>query len=216
MSESIEKIKFSAIKDVYKGGLLKLLEIATWKRTWFVKSYCIIALSFSLIVTCLSFCSETLQIEIIKNILDLTLPFFGALIGFSLSGFILVATLGDSGLIKRSTDNQIKNLMNGNTRPYSYIQVVISKYAFIVILQFGILLILLFAYFVLSIKLSSSNEKLVYLTNSFFLFLIVFLTVYGTLLTFSLITNIFTISQSRNFSFLIDELEDREQLDRKG
>nr|WP_294858674.1 hypothetical protein [uncultured Fluviicola sp.] len=215
MENNKKNIDYSEVKEIYKGNFKQLFKIADGKKSWFIKSYFYISLGVTILVTILTFFSSLDKKEIIEKILELNIPFFGGLIGFSLSGFILVSTLGDEGMIRKVSNIQINKILNREKNAYSYMQKVTSKYALIVILQFSFLMIFLVIYLVTLLELKTTVENLRITANMLGIFLIVFFTIYGTFLTLQLIINIFTISQSRNLSFLTEELESRKLLEKE-
>lgn len=202
-----KKIDYLEIKELYKGNCSQLFLIADWKKNLFIKSYFIISIIVTLLLTSITLFSSLDNKKIIEKILELVIPFFGALVGFSLSGFIISTTFGDEKMINKISRIQINKILQNKKDKFSYLQKVSSKYALIVIIQFIFLIIFLMVYFIFLMELKTTCKILSQIVNTIGLFVLIFMTLYGTLLTLQFIINFFTISQSRNLFFLIEELE---------
>lgn len=213
--ENNNKIDTTEIKEIYKGSIAQLFKIADGKKSWFIKLYFFISIAIAALISSLTFISSLDKKEVIEKILELNIPFFGGLIGFSLSGFILVSTLGDQGMIKKISKIQISKILKKENDKFSYMQKVTAKYALIIIIQFLFLIVFLIVYLISLLELTIPNKNIVEVVNVSGIFLVVLLTIYGTFLTLQLIINIFTISQSRNLSFLTEEIEEMGLIEKK-
>jgi hypothetical protein len=205
------KFNIENIQEVFRGDFSTILKISDARNTWFIKSY--FWVTFSITIFLMAFIiwfDNKLLIELIGKILNLVIPFFGALIGFSLSGYLLVAALGDESMLRNIAKIQLAKIQNrGKTIPvkleFSFIQRVTAKYAVIVILQFSILILFIVVYLFSILGLSAINDLIARFLNCFILFSLIFMALYGTFLTLQLVVNIFILSQARNLSIFKEE-----------
>lgn len=211
------KIKIENIREVFKGDFKTILKIADARKTWFIKSYFWISVAITFIFMSFAIWLGSKELfDLIGKMLNLVIPFFGALIGFSLSGYLLVATLGDESMLRNISKIQLSKIIESGTQKpfnieYSFIQKVTSKYALIVILQFIILIIFIVAYLFSILEINLPNETLVRSGNCITLISLIFLALYGTFLTLQLVVNIFILSQARNHTIFKEEQDKLEK-----
>lgn len=138
------------------------------------------------------------------------IPFYGALVAISVSGFIMIVTFNGNELSEIAVQNQLNKIKeklndeNSKEEVYSFLQKATAKYALIVFLQLFITIIMIIAYLYTNLNIVSDNPKVVEYGNFISLFILTFISVYGIFLCYLLMKNSFIISQARNQIKLLD------------
>lgn len=191
MDSEIKKILAVDFTAIWKmaGGTKSVLGI---KNIWFSSIISFILLSVVLVV------DAAKLVESLADLLIIVIPFYGALIAISVSGFFMIVANDNSNIIMKSVAKQIKQLKKREEElQYSFIQKATAKFALIVILEFVIGVILLISYLVIELKVTLENPDIVLVLNILLFYTIVWLVFYGIYLIFLLMKNTFIIFQSR-------------------
>lgn len=201
------------IKEFFEGdfnGLIKSCRPLSKMFTTKISSWSLIPSAILVIVLIFSKASNVVLFSLLKDLVNNGLTIVGILIGLSLGGFILIVSYGTQSLIEKSAEIQAKKYLETNVLKYSYIQRSIGKYGLITLFQFIIFITLILFFITLKLDLQASGLTPIVM-NLIAIFLTSSLLLYSLALTFVLILNIFTLSQSSNLQIFMskkNELED--------
>jgi hypothetical protein len=208
------KSEIKEIKEIHGGDFKDIWKIAGgWKSV--LNAYNLgVSISVSIIFSfAILIVKPSGDLDTIIALLQVMIPFYGALVAISVSGFIMIVTFNGNELDEVTIEHQLnkikKKISNENPKEeeiYSFLQKATGKYALIVFLQLFITLILIVAYLYTSLNVVSNNHNLVKYGNFISLFTLIFISVYGVFLCYLLMKNTFIISQAKNQIKLLDLL----------
>lgn len=206
------EIDSSVVKPFFKGDLKGLLlACKPLKKFFTLKSLLLSIIAPTLLVLILMIKSvENVDLlNILTELSSLGSSIVGVLLGISLGGFILVVSYGNQDLIDKSIKSQANHYEKKKEMKFSYIQVSIAKYGLIVLLQF--LVFALFLIFLIGLKINFKVDiMLAKVMNTGAIWILTFLLFYTMFLTYQLILNIFTLSQTSSANEFMEQFEDEE------
>lgn len=207
LSQEEEKAQVSYI---FQGGFKGLLNACKPLKELFplkITLWSIIpALLFVIILFLLKSPNSSL-LKILGDIVNNGMSILGVLIGVGLGGFILIVSFGSQGLIDLSVKRQVQEFKVTEKLEHSYIQKSTAKYAFIVLMLFGIFLGFLILFLVIEFDLEASKH-LATILNHIGIFVSTTLLIYGIILTLQLVLNIFTLGQTSTLQLFMEKKDE--------
>lgn len=195
------------IKEIFAGDIRGMLRAGgSWKNL--LDKYLILftflpSILIIILIISINLSNESL-ISILESIISNGLTVVGVILGLSLGGFILVVSYGNQELIKKAIQQQVGKLSQSNDLQPSYIQKSTAKFGIIVILQF----LIFFAFIIFSVVEQiefTAPLPIAQKVNMAGIFISSALLFFTIGLTYQLILNIFTLSQSNSVQLFIDQ-----------
>ena len=198
-------INIKKFHDISYKGILKIVK----SRKDEYSRPLIWCLIITIVITIILNIFDVDTYELVKSFAELSITIFSSLLGFSIGGYALIIGFSNNSLLAKTS----------KTDRYSTYQVLIGFFAYTLIIQ----LITVAVSF--TIKLISSQNikeitndftsKTINIINSVGFSVILLLSIYSVILSYFIVTNLFTLGQLNNYFFTLEKLEGSEKKEKK-
>lgn len=191
------------IAESHITGLKGILKVFPTKDRFISYPFIISLVSTLLLFILLAFSNKTVY-DILVFFKSQILSIFPNILGFNLGGYALIVGFGNTELIKQLTKNK-------DAKKPGVFQKLNGVFAFTLILQAFVFIYAFFINLFMQLEIRTINNTLGWVLNYLALFIISLLGIWGILIMFTLIKNVFSFGQLHHFKLTLDRIKDEQK-----